>query len=166
MSQSRVSVLLNWFFVFNKRTFQVVSVLVCHCLYIEVGEEAIRVFVFQAPFCFYLKLFLKLISQYDVAKAERAIGKNKIGKVLCIQIVEGLREGGQTQELGKYERLWSQEGKYSELNFQIKISIPGGQRIETRRTVIWAKGKVSLNWNGDSENGEEGMIEEKVQKEI
>lgn len=31
---------------------------------------------------------------------------------------------------------------------------------------MWAKGKVSLNWREESENGEEGMIEEKVQKEI
>lgn len=38
--------------------------------------------------------------------------------------------------------------------------IPGGQKIEARGTVIWAKSKVSLNWSGDSENGEEGMTGE------
>lgn len=29
---------------------------------------------------------------------------------------------------------------------------------------MWAKGKVNLNGSGDKENGEEGIIEEKVQK--
>lgn len=56
---------------------------------VEAGEETHRV-CFLAPFYFCFKLFHQLIGYYDLAKAGKATMKNKIGKILWSQRMDGL----------------------------------------------------------------------------
>lgn len=70
---------------------------VCH-ISVEAGEETHCV-CFLAPFYFCFKLFRQLIGYYDLAKAGKATMKNKIGKILWSQRMDGLSVGA--GEIGK-----------------------------------------------------------------